>query len=47
MNFNGFDYTNFVTNSVNMTDLTLTGNFTITYTQINNYSFKLKFDPTL
>jgi len=45
MNFITFDYTNFVFFTTNNTGLNLVNDFDVVYTQIDNYSFKLKLSP--
>ena len=46
MNFGGFDYTDFILFGFNMTKLTLARNFTVFYTFIDSYSFRLNVVPT-
>lgn len=45
MDFTGFVYSNFVNLNDSDPVLTLTTDFTVTYTMIDDYNFKLKLTP--
>ncbi len=41
MNFDGFNYLDFITFTLNITDMSLSANFTVNYTELNAKSFKV------
>jgi hypothetical protein len=45
MNFNNFDYTNFVDFSLNISSLNIVKDFIIGYIQMNSFAFKLTITP--
>jgi len=47
MNFISFNYANFTYFSTDNSNLNMATNFNVVYTQIDNFSFKLKLSPIL